>query len=467
VSQLKKLLGDSLTYGLGSLLLRATQILVLPLILYYLKKDEFGTLDYFLNIKNILVTIYGWGILTSIFKFTELKNKKDNSPFVGFLVALTIISVSSIIVIILAVLVPQVKAYSNEIFLTHLIAVFASLMTIPLGIFRQKRMPVTYIMINVVYTLVFLSSSYLFMIFTNLNYKSLLWGHAFAAIITFVFGIMKAYKFIEIKFSSSLYKKMFNFGFSILLNSLSFVIILATTRFFLKYNGTFEDIGILGMAMRLSLFVGALLIAPFTLAWLPFVKTQIDKKDFFKTMNNAFRIFSWVGLFFCLTFELLIHDLFHLIKNTEYLSALDYVLPFTLAYFVQGLYFIFSAGIFISGNTKQYRIIGIVGPTLNIILYFLFINHLNIQIVGIITLISFIVTTVLSYIFGNKNLKINVLRSENVIIYIIYFVLLMIVVNLPVFRIFSSLAFIIKILSIFTIFGVHLLWEKKLSFIPN
>ena len=339
-------------------------------------------------------------------------------------------------------------------------------MTIPLGIFRQKRMPLTYIIINVIYTLVFLSSSYLLIIFTDLNYKSMLWGHTLAAIISFAFGMIKAYKFIEIKFSSSLYKKMFKFGFSILLNSLSFIIILASTRFFLKYNGTFEDVGILGMAMRLSLFVGALLISPFTLAWLPFVKTQIDKKDFFRTMNNAFRIFSWVGLLFCLTFELLIHDFFHLIKNTEYLSALNYVLPFTLAYFVQGLYFIFSAGIFISGNTRQYRIIGIVGPTLNIILYFIFLNHVNIQVVGIITLISFVVTTVLSYIFGNKNLKIKVFTSENLIIYIAYFVLLMIVVNLPVFRIFSSIAFLIKILSIFTIFGVHLLWEKKLVLSP-
>jgi O-antigen/teichoic acid export membrane protein len=255
---------------------------------------------------------------------------------------------------------------------------------------------------------------------------------------------------------------MFNFGFSILLNSLSFVVILGTTRFFLKANGTFEDVGILGMAMRLSLFVGALLISPFTLAWLPFVKTQMNKIDFHQTMNSTFRIFSWVGLLFCLALELILRDLFYIINNTEYLASLPYVLPFSIAYFMQGIYFIFAAGIFISSNNRQYRIIGIISIMVNLILYTVLRNYITIDLVAFITVFSFLTIMILAYFYGNKVLNIRVLGLNNVIIYLSYTFLLFlsrkVVINLD----FSYAIFFLKIFMLILLFGSHVILEKKI-----
>lgn len=462
MSQIKQLLGDSIIYGIGSFFLKATQIFILPLILFYLNKSEFGTLDYFLNIKNILIIVYGWGILTSIFRFSELgKNNKDISPFNGFLVALTIILTSTIIILFALLIFDGLKEYKEELAYVQLISTFGALMTIPLGVLRQKRKPVKYIIVNSVYTISFLLLSYFFVIKTNLNYKSILLAHVLAAIFSFSYGAYIIRKDIDYKVNIVLFKKMFNFGFSILLNSFSFVVILGAARFFLKANGTFEDIGILGMALRLSLFVGAFLVSPFTLAWLPFVKTQMNRKDFNQTMNSTFRVFSWIGLLFCLALELILRDVFHIIGSSEYIESLPYVLPFSIAYFIQGIYFIFAAGIFISSNNRQYRILGIVGITVNLLLYTLLRNYITIELVVFITVFSFLTIMILAYFFGNKVLNIRVLSVSNIIIYLSYIFLLLLTRKVIVNLDFSYVILFLKMFVVFLLFGLHFLLEKQ------
>lgn len=461
MSQLKNLLGDSVIYGVGNFLLRATQIFILPLILFYLTKEEFGTLDYFLNIKNILVIVFGWGILTSIFKYSDPLMQNDSAPFNGFIVILTISLITLGLFFILSFFIEEIRVYWLNILFVQIISIFGAFLTIPLAIYRQKRKPINYIALNFTHVAIFLGVSFYLVLESNENYRSILWGHVIAATVSCLIGFLGIRKYISFKFSLRQFKAMFNFGFSILINSLSFVLILGSTRFFLKMGGTFEDVGILGMAQRLSLFVGALLISPFTLAWLPFVKANAHKSNFVELVNRVFSLFLWVGLFFCLILELFIGDLFFMIDNKEYLPAINYVLPFSLSYLFQGLYFIFSAGIFLSGDTRKYTIVGLSGIAVNLALYGLFFQAISMETVTFITLISFILVTVLAYRFGNKEMQIQVFSVKNVSIAIIYVILLSLA---TIVRKDSGLNISIlaaKIATILLLFIGHLYFEKK------
>ena len=462
MSQLKELLGDSVIYGIGSFLLKATQILILPLIIFYLKTDEFGRLDYFLNIKNILIILYGYGILTSIFKYSDYNQKRDKSPFNGFLVVLLIVVVSTVIISGLIIFFPRIYFYAEDLIYVHLISVFGAFLTIPLGVLRQRKMPKGYIFVNTIYTLLFLVISYVFVLYTSLNYKSILLAHTLAALIAFICGVFLVKKYILFTYSPTLFKNMFNFGFSILLNSLCFIIIIGLTRFFLKSNGTFQDVGLLGMATRMSLFVGALLIAPFNLAWLPFVSANVNKDSFKNTLNSVFRIFTWVGLFFCMTLELVSFDIFLLLDSKEYLPSVKHILPFSLSHFLLGYYFIFAAGIYLSGNIRQYRIIAITTVAFNIILYLILLNYINIYTVSYITLFSFLFATILAFYYGNSSLKIKVFNPSNIYIVLFYIIALIIIKALPDTVTFSATIFGFKIFFLMLLFIFHVFLEKYL-----
>jgi len=462
---IKQLLGDSVVYGIGGLFVRATQIFILPLILIYLKKDEFGVLDYFLNIKNILIILYGWGILTSIFKYSEKLEKKSKSPFNGILIIIVVSFIGGLIISLLSLYSNSVNEYWEDLLYVHIISCFGALFTIPLGVFRLNRKPVNYVALNLFYTIVLLGSSYYLIITTNYNYKSVLIGHVLASSLSFIIGLFAIRKDIIFKFEYSLFKKMLDFGFSILLGSLSFVILLATSRFFLKAGASFEEVGLLGMAQRISLFVGALLISPFALAWLPFVKSKVNDKNFHAIANRVFTSFLWIGLIFTLTLELIQKDVFLLIGNKEYLPSLSYVIPFSISYLMQGLYFIFSAGIFLSGNTKHYKIIGLSSIAFNLTLYLLLYNTISIGVVSYITLLSFVFSVILAYFFGNKRIKIKVLQIRNILILLLYSFLFGMVFSFNNLNYNMSLYSLIalKLLFIGILFSLHLINERKVK----
>lgn len=461
MGHLKGLLGDSFIYGIGTFLLRATQVLILPLILFYLNKEEFGTLDFFLNIKNILVIVYGWGILTSIFKFYDPESLRSSVPYNGLLV---IISISLIPLFSLLLLMPFIKipkTYIEDLLFIQIVSMFNALLTVPLGIFRQRRKPLSYVILNLVYVVSFLGISYLLIITTNQNYRSILWGHLFASVGSFMIGFIGVRRYITFRFSVNFFRSMFDFGFSILLNSLSFVLIFGLTRFFLKSTGSFEDIGVLGMAQRLSLFVGALLISPFTLAWLPFVKAAQKKEHFNLLVNRVFSGFLWVGLMLCLILELFVTDFFTVIGSFEYFESHKYVLPFSLSYFFQGLYFIFSAGIFLSGNTQQFKIIGIFGIIINLLLYTLFYRALSINTVSLITLTSFVLVMIASYLFGNRTMGIRVFSPYNISIVVVYGLLICAAQFLPESRIFDLPFLLFKACIVILLVAGHFFIELR------
>lgn len=451
--------GDSLVYGLGNILIRATQILILPLIFVYLQKEEFGRLDYFLSIKNILVIVYGWGIMTAIFRFTSAE--RDDSPFVGLVLVGLIALVSTALIFALMLVSNEFRSSLEDILYTQFISILNAVITIPLSVLRQKRQARKYIFINLLYMIIFMCTAYIFVESTSENYRSIFIGHSIAGVITMCYAFWIIRSYIDFHFNKTKFKEFFNFGFSILLNSISFVLLLATPRFFLKGVATYEEIGILGMSNKLALIIGLFITSPFVLAWLPFVKSIHSKKEFTAIVNNVFRIFLWLGLLCCLCIDLFIYDFFYLIGNREYVEASPYVLPFSIAYFLQGLYFIFSAGIFLTGNNRHYRIIGLVVPVFNIILYLVSWNYTNMFSISVITILSFLVAVALSYIYGNKELKISIFRMENIVICSSY-IFMIITERLYMPNEFSIILFVLKILFISILLVLHFISERSI-----
>ena len=458
------MLGDSLIYGVGGLFVRASQVFILPIILLYLTPKEFGVLDYFLSIKNILIILYGWGILTAIFKFSNKNELRDSTPFNGIIIILFISILGGVLFYLISYFTGFFKQYTTEVILVQMISALGALLTVPLSVFRFRRRPINYIVINISYTLFLLVSSYILIVHTNYNYRAILIGHLLASSISFFIGIVSIRKYILLRVDTLLIKRMADFGLSILINSLAFVILFGTSRFFLKAAGSFTEVGLLGMAQRISLFVGALLISPFALAWLPFVRQHSDDFRFPAIANKVFSSFLWIGLFLGLTLELFQKDILLLIGNKSYLPALQYVLPFSFIYLLQGFYFIFSAGIFLSGNSRQYKIIGTTAILINLVLYTLLYHSLTLELVVFVTLLSFFYSTTMAYYFGNSRIKINILRKRNLMILLIYLLIFGILFSLKGLLMPDTVSYpvlLIKIGFILSLFIAHISYEVK------
>lgn len=459
---LKEFFSDAVIYGFGGILFRSAQIFILPIIFIYLDKEQFGRLDYFLNIKNILIVITGWGILTAIFKYSDINHRKSKTPFNGLLVILTISGLILVLYLMFAKYFLVNDEYYQNIAMAIVISTFGATISVPQSIFRYKNKPSSYVMLNMVFITLYMVLSFVFIEYMNYGYRSFLYGQIIAAIITSVCGIIATSGYIEYTYDHVLFMKMLKFGFSILLNSLAFVLIYGMTRFVVKIGGSFAEVGILGMSQKISLIVGSILVMPFNLAWLPFVKNNYDNDHFHELVNKIFRIFITVGLFLSFSTQLLVTDFFNLIQQYEYIDSAKYVYIFNLSFVAQGLFFMFSAGIFIRGKTKYYSIIAISTVLLNIGLYIIFRNNISIMVAACITLLTFTFMAILAYVYGNNIIKINIYDQKTTLVIFIYTVLfILLLANV----INNGVPISLKIFALTVLLLVHitleLYYEKK------
>ncbi len=456
-----------LTYGIGEILTRGAQILILPLIFIYIDSTQFGMLDYFLSIKNILAIIMGMGLITSITRYSIEFKENDFSELVSNSI-LAIIPIGILIGTITFffgsyfVKSGNSDSYSRAWLLIVLISLFNALITIPQAVLRTRKKATLYSLINVINFSFYALFSFLLLKYYAQNFYSFLYANLISAVIAFLFGIVLIREKIKFKVNKKLLYKLLKFGASILASSITFTLLINANRFFLKIDGDFSELGILGMAARISLVVGALLVLPFNLAWLPFINDLYLKDNFKDTIQKIFLLYSFVSVIFSISLPFFMVDFFNIIKHTEYLPSV-YIVPFfSLSYMFLGFYFIFAGGIYLSEKSSQYLRVSIYTLIFNLVLYGGFFGHYSLYTVGIITLLSHFFLASLAYKYGNRILSIKLLDKN--IIYIVIVVLFNSALSITL--IYSHLSYIISFIIktfgivIFCGLGLYLLTKK-------
>ena len=229
-------------------------------------------------------------------------------------------------------------------------------------------------------------------------------------------------------FNLPLAKEILLLGLSILTSSTATIFITTINRFFLKINGTYEDIAIFGMSNRLSYFVGAFLVAPFNLAWLPYVNSHYKNENFAQIVNKIIEIFTGIGLTLSLILYLFGGDVLILLGDTEYGKSIDLLPFFCFGFVFQGYYFIATAGLFVHSKRDQYVKISVFTLLISIVTYLAFLKMLSVIIVSLITMFGFILMFGLGYYYGS--MQINLKFHQNSVLIMWAFAIIIVVANL-------------------------------------
>lgn len=422
--EIKSFLNDTVIYGAGELLTRSVQILVLPLVFIYLTPEQFGVLDYFLSAKLLLTSFLGWGIITALlrygsgfsgFDFKEVMTSGLVSVIlvVGLFIGFAAVFSESITVLLLG------SENTTAFNLTIITSGIYALRSVTQGLLRLKRQPSLFLISNFIDIFFYIGFSFLFLSFTSLNYLSFLVANLISITLSFLTSMIITRCYFVFRFSPVLVKKLLVFGTSILFTSITFIFLQTSGRFFLKmYNG-FEQLAVLGMSTRFSLVVGSFLIAPFTLAWLPFVNTIYKTEPFHVITNKIFSGFTFAGIFLSVGLIAFSSDILILIGQEAYLSSYLYIPFYCLSYIFLGYYYFFSAGIYLTENQKMYYVIASIVLAFNIGVSFLFVKYLTVLWVSIISMASHLLLFLLARTFGKSVMQIHILSRRNIKIWII------------------------------------------------
>jgi len=431
--KIKQLTKDTAIYGISTIVGRFLTFLLVPFYTNIFSPEDYGVvanLYIFIAILNIL---YIYGMDAAYLKFASDKTgsgEKDNfsTPYLAVMI------VSLFLSLLIALLGKEIisllevpKRYSYLIYYTSLILFVDALSAIPfikLRIERKAKKFATFKIINIL-TNVFLNL--ILVLYFKWGIEAVFVSNLIASVVVLIILLPDILKKFQPVINFSLLKKLLKFGLPYLPAGLGSMLIQGIDRPILTNLTDLNTVGIYNANYKLGIFM-MLFVNMFQYAWQPFFLQQAEEKDAKKIFSKVLTYFTFAASIILIFVSLYIDDIVKInffgitLIGSAYWSGLVIVPIILFGYLFNGLYVVFTAGIYIEEKSIYVPIITGVGALVNVVVNLLLIPSLGIIGAALATLASYVVIAFGLYIVTQKFYKI---EYENVRMITIFIIILL------------------------------------------
>lgn len=488
MSSLKRLAGQTVVYGVSSILQKFISFLLFPYITHQVGKEDFGIYTEMLAYTGLLNIVLTYGLETGFFRFA---NKYD--PGRVFSTAfLSIVSTSSFVIVTFLFFrdyftdLSGYTDYSLYLLLVVIVIVMDSLLAIPFAKLRFKNRPLRFSIIklvNVVTTILialfflsacpYLIEKYNVGILKSIYNPEFKIGYVFVAYIAsgVVSFIMLFPEIIEVRFifDKKIFKELIYYSFPIMISQIAGFLPDAFDKIMLKHLDSSSDplkaLGVYGANIKFAALVN-IAIQMFRYAAEPFFFSESGKDSANKTYADIIKYVSVFGfiIFMFLTFNL---PLLKYIIGADFRDSLDVVHILVFSYVLYGIFYSLSVWYKVSDNTHLAFIFTGVGAVITIGANLWFIPLFGYHSSAWIRVATYFAMIVMSYIFSRYYYKIDINVKRILFYFVICFSLYLIgksihFDNLSVALIFKNMLILIFVLMIVRVEGLHKIVFKRL-----
>lgn len=446
MNQFKRLAGQTIIYGFGTIAPRILNFLLLtPLYTRIFDKSEYGVFTELYAYIVFLLVILTYGMETGFFRFA--KSEKDfNKVYSTSLMALF---TTSVIFVIGTVLFSEHLAYlidyehnANYIRWFCIIVSIDAFTSIPFAKLRFEGRAKRFGILKIINVLVNIGFNALFFIVFPSIYKSnpdaikffynpeMGVGYVFianliASIVTLVLLIPDLFNF-KIKFDISLLKRMLAYSFPLLIVGVAGTVNEVLDKILMKFlvadpSTALEQVGIYGANYKLAVLM-TIFIQMFRYAAEPFFFSRMDDKNAKEQYAIIMKLFIIAGLLIFLGVMLYI-DIVKYFIGSEFHSGLKIVPIILLANLFLGILYNQSIWYKLTNLTKYGALISLIGAAITIILNILLVPYFGYIGAAWATLICYLSMIIVTYFMGQKFYPINY-DLKNIGIYFIIAVLI-------------------------------------------
>ncbi|MBS1491495.1 MAG: oligosaccharide flippase family protein [Bacteroidetes bacterium] len=388
MSKIKKLAGETVLYGLGNILPRFLNFLLIPIHTSFFHAEEYGVYTKLMALVGVLNVFYSFGMETAFFRFST---KKDATPDHVFNVAQTaVFSISTGFTVILLFFsssfarLLNVEGHENFIIWLALIMFTDNVVSIPFARLRLEKKPLQFaffrtsnVLIQIGLTLYFLYIAFNPAIGIAYLFLANLLANGF-----YLLFFVKTFLTWRPAYNRSLFSSMLNYAYPIMLTGLAGMMNEFFSRIALDkwlpenfYPGKTSAfaVGVFGVCYKLSVFMN-LTVQAFRMAAEPFFFSNAEEPNspaLFARVNHYFVI---VCCFILLTVSLHLDWLkIFFLRKEEYWVGLSVVPPLLLGYLFLGVYYNFSVWFKLTDRTYFGTLITVGGALLTLVLNYLLI----------------------------------------------------------------------------------------------
>ncbi|MDO5509188.1 MAG: oligosaccharide flippase family protein [Weeksellaceae bacterium] len=425
----KKLLGETVIYGIGAILPRILIFLLVPVYAMYIDAAEFAKfaqLYALISFVNIFLT---FGFETAFFRFSSDESKRDKT----FHTSYWFLGATSLVFLLGGLLFHRSIAdgldyAQNPEYIRWFvwIAFFDTLCVIPLAWLRFHNKPLRYTAVRVsqsaVQTLLVLLM-FMQIPFENLRVFGLQEQVAipfFANLLGSIFGFLLLLPVslkVRRKFDAELFRKMLGYSWPVMLAGFAFMINENFDKTVQRMLISDEMAGAYGGCYKLAVLM-TLFVTAFRLGIEPFLFKKMQDKDAPKTYAMITEAFTVLGSVAALAIIVNLGWLKRLfIPNPSYWQAMDIVPIIVFANLFFGIYYTLSTWYKVTDKTRIGFYISLVGAVLTVGLNLLLLPRLGFMVSAYATFIVYMCMMVLSCYIGQRNYPIPY-KSRKIIFYL-------------------------------------------------
>jgi O-antigen/teichoic acid export membrane protein len=446
VKALKHLFSDTLIYGISSVLARFINYLLVPLHTGLFDPEAYGIVGLVYAAIGLLQVVFTFGMESAYLRYGK-EDTKIADLFSTIQRLLLLLSIVATLLLWLAY--TPISAWLSlaslpphpisgldgaSIFACMLaILIMDALAIVPFAELRLRNKALMFAGIKLVNVLVNLGLNVLLILVLTWGIEAIFVANLAASLLSLVLVFIVTRRLWMGAWSAKSVGMLFLFAWPFIPSGLAHVVNETLDRFFLKSLNSQQIMSIYGSDWSADYLVGVynacyklavfmlLLVQMYRMAWQPFFMRESEGEQatelFAKAFNyfniGAAAVFLFVALFLEWIVAIPIPFLGTTLIDQAYWSGLGIVPWLLMAYWFQGWYVNFSAGVFIREKTKHLAQITGIGAAVTIILNVLLIRTMGMEGAALATLGSYSVMAFLLYRHSQKAMHVpyNMVRN--------------------------------------------------------
>jgi O-antigen/teichoic acid export membrane protein len=411
---IKRLTKHSAVYGVGHIITRAVNFLLLPLYTHKLSTDEFGVSAVLFTFLALMTILYTFGLDAAFLRFFILSTEPQKRQQIFSTAFWSVVVIASAFTAVICIFAPAISVllisksfYAEVIRLVGLILLFDALAFLPFLYLRAEEKSIKYILLKFINVLINIALNIYYIVYLNRGVEGIFLANLGASVITFLLLLPILFRQISMSFVNAEFRELINFGLPYLPSAFAVVILETSDRLILGKLVGLDVAGVYSAGHKLGIFM-SLIVAAFRFAWHPFflsTSKEDNAKAVFSKVFTYFTLFA-AGVFLVISFfidELVRLQIFGVsFFGKEYWASTKVVPIILLSYIIYGMYVNFMVGIYLEKKTKYLPAVTGAGALVNVLANITLIPLFGMMGSAYASLIGYLVMAGLLYIFAQK-----------------------------------------------------------------
>ena len=408
----RKLFSNSMIYVLSLLFNKGLTFLLLPVLTFYLTKEDYGVLGLVTAIStmaSIYVGFFPSGFLLA--RFAQY-GKEKMAEYMHHILLLTIATTSLVLLILIGFqhyLLPE--HLENKTILMVVITLYA-MFTIFFRfidtLLQVEQNAIKFAVLQTLQSVGSLGLGLVLIIEFSYGWKGKYYAELLILFFVFIYAIYYIVKNQYYKYNTD-YKKLkelFVFLFPLTFSVLGLYLMGTIDRIFISNMLGLESAGIYNVAITMAIIINMVYDA-ISKALNPILYENLvkDQKDSRIKIVKLIYLYSFVCIAIFALFVLILPYVFHLMVNGKFEEALILIPILAIGLTFEGLRKVLEAPLVFKHKVKSLAAISLIAGLINIILNYFLIKIYGINGAAYATLISFLVLYIISFILVVKEIK--------------------------------------------------------------